>query len=767
LDLTSLDLGDTPALHAKWVQIYDRISRGEMPPAKSPRPDPALQRTFLTTLGTRLAAQHAAMKGTVLRRLNRVEYQNTLNDLFGLNLDVINLLPEDSLAHGFDNQGEALGMSDVQMQRYLEAAAVVLESLTTHDEKPATEKKRFTYDAPAYTRNFGDGKIGGNWLKRPDGAVVIFGENYPGTALREFKAASDGLYRIQFTAYGYQSDGPVVFALDTGTGVAGGDRANNIITQGFYEVPEDEPTVVEVAHNFRKGESLRIRPQRLGPKPGAKPLHNLPGGPAAYQGSGLAIQSIEIEGPMLDTWPPRGHQLLFGNLPIQTLTGAAAKNKPRRPGRYGPVREVISDAPAQDARRLLPRFASALFRRPVDEAGIAPYLALFDAEIAEGSSFEQAMHVAATALLCSPDFLYLREPAGRLGAPALAARLSYFLTRSTPDSALQEAAASGRLLTPAGLQTVTDDLLRSPRASRFVADFTDGWLDLRNIEFTAPDKQLYPEYDAQLQDSLVRETRAFFTELIQANLPVSTIIQSDFAMLNRRLAAHYGIEGITGTALRKSPLPPGSRRGGLLTQASVLKVSANGTNTSPVMRGVWVMERILGYKPQPPPPGTPGVEPDIRGATTLRELLAKHSNMESCQGCHQHIDPPGFALENYDVIGGWREQFRSLGEGKQAEIRIGTQRVRYKIGPPVDASGDLPGGVKFADFTGFQQWLLEHDDRVTRSLAHHLLTFATGREPGFSDRPTLDHITRQLRASKGGVRDLLHLVVQSDMFLTK
>ena len=345
----------------------------------------------------------------------------------------------------------------------------------------------------------------------------------------------------------------------------------------------------------------------------------------------------------------------------------------------------------------------------------------------------------------------------------IASRLSYFLTRSAPDAELLEAP----LAQPVALHAQVERLLNSRSMDRFIADFTDGWLNLREIDFTTPDKVLYPEYDPLLLDSMLRETRGFIAELFTQNLSVRNLIDSDFAMLNGRLARHYNIDGVSGIDVRKVSLPAESQRGGLLTQGSVLKVSANGTNTSPVIRGVWVMDRLLGQPPQPPPPGIPGVEPDIRGAKTMREILEKHRQMESCNGCHRSIDPPGFALESYDVIGGYRERFRSLGEGEQVRLKVEGRNVRYRLGPPVDAAGELPTGERFQNFTEFQKLLLSAEDRIAQALAEKLLTFATGRGMGFSDRPEIARIVAASKAKGHGLRELLHLVVESRIFSSK
>jgi hypothetical protein len=366
-------------------------------------------------------------------------------------------------------------------------------------------------------------------------------------------------------------------------------------------------------------------------------------------------------------------------------------------------------------------------------------------------------------MLCSPDFLFLKEPAGKLSDLQLATRLSYFLTRSTPDEALLTAKLSQTDV----LRQQTERLLKADTLERFVTDFTDGWLNLREIEFTTPDKQLYPEYDGLLLDSMLRETRGFITHLIEENLSLANIIHSDFAMLNHRLANHYGIPGVSGVDLQKVKLPAESHRGGILIQASILKVSANGTNTSPVVRGIFVMDRILGMEPPPPPPGVPGVEPDIRGATTLREQLAKHSEMESCQGCHRVIDPPGFALENYDVIGGWRERFRSLGEGEKVDLKVEGRKVRYRLGQPVDAAGVLTDGKTFQNLADLKNVLLADQDKVARCVIEKLLTFATGRPMGFSDRSEIDRLATESKVKGHAMRDLIHAIVQSEIFQSK
>ncbi|MCA1963640.1 MAG: DUF1592 domain-containing protein, partial [Prosthecobacter sp.] len=681
------------------------------------------------------------------------EYENTVRDLLGVRVRLVDLLPEDGRAHGFDTVGEALAVSGVQMQRYMEAAETALDAALSAGERP----ERILQTATLESGDRNKENIGKHWLKRQDGAVVVFNEGgFPSTVIPNLRAKTAGRYRVRVTGGGHQVERPVLFALRTGSF---NFRNTDTRTHSFHELPAQGLATVEVELELPQGHGIWISPQGLYGPDGHSAVKD---GPDKYPGQGLALMSVELDGPLEEPWPPRGQALLLGTAKPREVM----PEKPWMRGKagYKPVFTADSADPAGDARRLLPGFVSAAFRRPATREEVDAYVRLFDAEYAEGKDFLMAMRTAAVAVLCSPEFLFLQEPAGRLNDLALASRLAFFLTRKAPDAELLAA----KVTDPAVLRAQTERLLRDEAAlARFVADFTDGWLNLREIEFTTPDKQLYPEYDEHLLDSMLRETRGFFTELIRENLGVENLIDSPFAMLNGRLAEHYGIPGVEGTALRRVELPAGSKRGGILTQAAVLKVSANGTNTSPVVRGVYVMDRLLGLEPPPPPPGVPGVEPDIRGATTLRELLDKHRSMESCNGCHRVIDPPGFALESYDVIGGWRDRFRSIDKGEQVNLRVNGRKVRYRLGPPVDAAGELPSGARFNGMEDFKKLLMEGQDRVARCLVEKLLTFGTGRPMAFSDRPELERITTASKSQGYRLRDLLHTLIGSEIFRSK
>jgi hypothetical protein len=308
-------------------------------------------------------------------------------------------------------------------------------------------------------------------------------------------------------------------------------------------------------------------------------------------------------------------------------------------------------------------------------------------------------------------------------------------------------------------------MLHDTKAKSFTENFAGQWLGLRAIDATMPERMLYPEFDDILKVSMVKETLLFFEEVLKNDLSLTNFVASDFSMLNGPLAILYGIPGVDGLDFRKVQLPPESHRGGVLTMASVLKVTANGTTTSPILRGAWVLDRILGTPPPKPTVDIEAVEPDIRGATTIRNQLARHRQNAECGSCHAKIDPPGFALESFDVIGGWREHYRKINEGEP--ININGKRVRYLNGPPVDAADVLPDGRKFQNIDEYKQLLLQDKDQLARALTEKLLAYATGAAPTTSDRPEIEKIVRSSGSKNFGFRSLVHEIVQSAIFQNK
>jgi hypothetical protein len=315
---------------------------------------------------------------------------------------------------------------------------------------------------------------------------------------------------------------------------------------------------------------------------------------------------------------------------------------------------------------------------------------------------------------------------------------------------------------PEVLRGEVERMLKDPKAAEFTENFAGQWLGLREIDSTLPDRQLYPEYDDLLRQAMIPEVNRFFEDVLRNDLSVTHFVLSDFGIINQRLAKHYGIPGVEGLEFRRVAFPPDSHRGGLLTMAAVLKVTANGTTTSPITRGAWVLDRILGTPPPRPPANISAVEPDIRGATTIRDQLAKHRKEPTCASCHLLMDPPGFALENFDVVGGWRERYRSIGDGEP--VTVDGRRMRYKHGPAVESADRLFDGRAFGNIDEFKALLASDPDQLSRALASKLVAYATGTPTTLADRQGIESIVESVRDKNYGFRSLVHEVVQSELF---
>jgi mono/diheme cytochrome c family protein len=745
LDTLAADFRDTANLE-RWQTVLARVRAGEMPPKGKPRPDTKELRALSDWVTANVHAAAAARRAegrTVLRRLNRVEYENTIRDLLGIDIDLKETLPLDTVANGFDNIGEALHVSSFLMDRYLEAADRALDVAIANGPQPKTINKRYFLKDERHVKVTTESVF----LKRGDELVLFSSSLWHNIILSQFYPPDRGRYRFRISAQAVQSGGkPVSFRVMAGPMLMG--TKNHLI--GYFDVPADKPAVVEFIDPLEARSHIAILPYGLA---AAQVVHKI--GADKYEGPGLAVQWVEVEGPLHETWPPASHRRIFGDLP---QAPSAMRDKPGRV-------EVVSKDPEADATRILRGFARRAFRRAVTDDDIKPFAGLVKARLAQKYSFEQAVRVGLKAVLVSPDFLFLRESAGKLDDFALASRLSYFLWSSMPDEELLTLAEQGKLSRPETLRAQVERLLKHPKAGAFTENFVGQWLSLRDIDFTTPDARLYPEFDDALKMSMVKETHLFFDELLKNDLSVTNFVHGDFTLLNERLAKHYGIGGVEGWTFRKVALTPDSHRGGVLTMASVLKVTANGTNTSPVVRGAWVLDRILGQPPARPPEGVPAVEPDIRGATTIREQLAKHRAVESCATCHAKIDPPGFALESYDVIGGWRTYYRSLGRGQA--VTIDGRRMPYFKGPKVDPADVLADGRKFADIDELKQLLLREKDQLARAVAERLLTYATGAPTAAEDRAEIDTIIGRARARDYALRSLVHEVVQSKAFQSR
>ncbi len=813
LDLTALrsDLTDRKTFEA-WVKVFDRTASGEMPPKKKARPDAAQQSAYLAELSALLLGQDAgriaAQGRTVERRMNRFEYENAVRDLLQAPwLDLKEILPEDTEAFRFNKTGQALDVSHVQLQRYLTAAEEGLKSaFISSVEKPDAAPKRYyarqqgsytgkmkfsefnmsperaTFPTlgfagqPAVRRGEAPMTVGkaDPKLRDEEGVGVVHGAYEPVEPnFAGFRAPSAGRYKLKLCGHTVwvgpgktKTKSEVRWYIPDLDDISKGRRPEPVTVYALTPPRvlrrignvdfNPDVTVNELDVVLKAGETIQIDTVRFyRSRPGASRAQNPLATPEGQPG--LVMRWIEVEGPLAPQWPAAPYAVLFDDLKPKRAVGS--------PLRYD---VETQDAP-KDAERLLRRFVKQAYRTPVSPQEEVRFLPVILGAMKSGSTFAEAMLAGYTAVLCSPTYLYLQEKPGRLDDHALAARLAYFLWNSPPDAELRALAAAGKLHEPKTLRAQTERLLADPRSTRFVDTFTDYWLDLRKAGANDPDNLLYPDYylDDHLVESARDESHATFAELVRGNYPARTIVDADFVFVNERLANLYQLPPVAGAKLQKVALPKDSVRGGFMTQAAVLKVTANGTTTSPVTRGAWIMERVLGRKPPPPPASVPAVEPDTRGAVTIRQQLEKHRKLESCSTCHTKIDPPGFALENFDVMGGFRDRYRAL-DGKTPEVGIGKNGQKYAFhnALAVEAYGELDG-KKFKDIREFKKIVAADERQLARNLIGQLAVYATGAPVGFADRPKVEAALDQAKEGHYGVRDLIHGLVSSDLFLNK
>lgn len=735
LDALSFDLEKADNF-ATWQRVLERVESGEMPPAKKTRPTNEEQNTFLTDLHGTLSQTDLAdilANGRVRsRRLTRVEYEYSLHDLLGIDLPLSELLPEDPESYGFETVASGQQLSYHQLSRYLDVADLAL-----HDAFHRVEAGEETFSR----------------FLTPQQLIKSSGGNYRGPDLRDGKSISwpitlqffgrmrptsvpeSGWYRVtlkQVESVHRGLGGSVWGTLRSG---ACDSNAPLLSMIGLVEAT-DKPSDMVYEAWIEKGHQLELRPndaELKHPGTGAK------GGNVSFKGrdlekegySGIAHQGIEMQ----RIYPNANRETVQKNLYAE-----------KSPEAWEADRQAAVD-------QLVARFARRAFRRPQTSEQVAPYQKIATATLEEGGSLADALKAGYRAILCSPRFLTFVEAPGPLDDYAIASRLSYALWVSLPDRKLIEAAAEGKLQNPSTLATEVKRLLASPKSKRFLESFSDQWLKLKLIDFTAPDPRQFKSFDLILQESFLAETRAYLSDLIQNDRGITHLIDSDFAYLNERLARHYQLKIPIpiGLGLQKTPLPTeGKIRGGLLTQGAILKVTADGTHTSPVVRGVFVNERILGVSIPPPPPGTPAIEPDIRGAISLRDQLEKHRHSESCASCHRTIDPPGFALENFDPIGGWRTKYGTSGKAAK-----------------VDPTGITPDGVAFGNITGWKELYRGREEQLSAAFVRQFLTYATGARPRFSDGETIAEVVKSAAQEGYGMQSLMRAALTSPIFLTK
>lgn len=742
-----------------WYRLLGQIESGKMPPKEEEQPKPE-ERHALTgwvrgEFTQMMLAKQREEGRSKLRRLTRTEYANTVQDLFGMRPVVDTYLPADSLVDGYDKVSSALPLSAEGALGYIKLADEELKWAMRPLKADAETEAARTIRAEAVE----SGESPGQNTVLPNGFIVSYNTDNNSGRVEYPGAKTAGPHKVRMSVFGYQTNKPLPFGLYVGKTWT---FPQEIDLVEIFEAPPGKPTVIETELYLREGANMRVIPLGLGvPVPKNSLAKN-------WSGPGLALQWVETESA--PTPPPAARFLTadFSAALATDLRGHKENTLNKRELQIGQEmlsREVVREFMEKSFRRI----GTRLFRRDLTEAEVEGYTNAMMKQIDDGKTpVEKAFLSQIHDMMTAPDFLCVLEKPGPLNDFALASRLSYFLWNSTPDEKLMAVARDGRLHEAKVLWEQTERLLNDPRSGRFVIDFTDQWLNLRAIADTSPDSQLYPTYEELLRFSSVRETRGYFRTLVAENLSVRRLVSSPWAWLNQPLAAHYGVPGVTGLQMRRVDLPDGSPYGGVWTQSSIMKVTANGTNTSPVKRGVWVSERLLGIHIPPPPPNVNPVQPDIRGAKTLRQQLAMHSADASCAACHTRFDPYGFALESFDVTGGFRTKFRELNP-EVAKLRPDQRQGRapWRDGLKVDCAGQTPDGMAFRNVGDLRKLLASNPRQLALGLTRHLITYATGTPPTGVDEPAIEAIVQKTAADDYPVRSLIHALVQSEVFRNK
>lgn len=741
LDNLSINLIEDRAVTESWHEVLNVLQAGEMPPKDEPQLSGIELSTVTDWVSNSIKAALAARQKTdgrvVLRRLNRIEYQHTMQDLLGLEMDYARDLPPDAMsADGFRNNGNSLQMSSLQLEYYLSTARRAMDRVIVQGEQPPAINHTFT--ATSIDNWLGEAERS-NHLGRRQEFLVKMVDNYPNDG--------DFLVRVQLTAdlkpatgypllevsVGYQVDTEILMREFDLVEVTSPESQ----TFEFRERLENFPLPVRGQGKF-PGLVVRVRNVYDDKSPLPTPQKDA-GGKTTYPGEAhvpiLMIQSVEFHGNTYAQWPPDSH------------------------------RRILFDAPGVDREdtayvaQVLQRFMTRAFRRNVTDAEVARFMAFYQEIRPEFPSFEEAVRETLAMVLIQPDFLYLLEPAGdekrSIDEFELASRLSYFLWSTLPDERMMELATAGTLR--ANLTGEVERMLADRRAERFVQQFTDQWLKLDQVDNVAVNKDRYPGFDDRLKQDMCAETHAMFAELLRENLSSTLLLSSDFTMLNEPLAKHYGIPGVFGRSFRRVPLSPELHRGGLLSHASILLSNSTGADSHPVRRAVWIRDRLLNDPPAPPPPNVPSLaeaNPDFH-KLSVREQLEIHRTVESCNQCHRTLDPWGIALENFDAVGKWRTDVSgSAADGTTTQ--------------PVNATVVLPESREVSGVDGMREYLVNERRReFARSLVSRLLTYALGRSLELTDQAAVDQVLDQFAQDDYRLKGLVHKVVASEPFQTK
>jgi hypothetical protein len=778
---------DDVSVRGKWSEVVNVLNSHEMPPEDSRQPSADEVASIVDWITEQLvdAERKTRSNQVVMRRLNRNEYKNTIRDLTGVDFDVSGF-PLDPAAGGFDNVGSALTFSPMQMELYLDAAQKILNEALLTGEKPSVIKWRFEIDAgdsDSYRVKTGKHNPivnGGNNPVVNGFKKVQFDRWDKKLNVRDFAVDDSGKYIVRFRAatripnrkevvdasekklqdrlekqmkenpkgkpwHDHQYEADLAHFQTDRMYDYGPVRAKVVLelggqpkTVGEMDIPAtiDEPGIFEVVVDMST-QKAGITIEYAYSVPSVVENFWLQRS-EAFARPELYVDWIELEGPIHPQWPSASRTTL---LPDPLTVETEDKN----------------------IESLIGRFARRAFRRPITRADVAPYIAIYKASRESGLPPEESFKNALSAILVSPHFLFLVEnqvanqnDATRISDHELASRLSYFLWSSMPDAELMEAANKRLLRDPQVLRQQAERMIKQKdRTESLVENVADQWLGLREIGANPPAIDLYPHYDRHLETSMLEESRGFFRTVLYDDRNVLDFVDSDYVYINERLARFYGIEGVRGDEHRVVPVMPSHHRGGVMTQASMLTITSNGTRTSPVKRGTWVLKNVLGTDPGLPVANAGDIAPSVPGIdkATVRQRLEIHRELPQCARCHNKIDPLGLALENYNASGEYRIQ-----EGFGYKGRID------KNDPKIDASSKLPNGTKIDGPEELKRELRKDESRFLSCLTEKVLVYALGRELTVADRPTVKKIVEKVKANRYELDELIFAVIESEPF---
>ena len=750
----------------QWQEIHDQIKSSDMPPEDEKQPSDLFKKEIMEMISAKITLNKSKFQAAVetrLRRLNKFEYRNTILDLLKIKdpgYDPGRSLPADNTVDNFNNNGEALTLSGFHLKEYISAAREAIDRAVVMGKKP----KPVTYLArPAF---IGDknvlkaGKqLGGNrhldlLEKRSYAFSPDFQKGVPVSGYYKVYArlaAKNRLHKlprgiITKDIYAKEKIKASLILTDPSTGNSAYLTVSDKLIKVF-ELDDDKTVTISTEVWLEKGQTVKVGFHNAPPEfkkvryrllKKVKGIYKKPKNAGAFQsylksqeywqdnGPLLRVYEIGVQGPYIEQWPPESHKIIMGN-------------------------KSINDC---DALAVIDSFATKAFRRPIKDEDTLHIKNTMKAMFAKGYTKEEVLKTGLTIVLSSPQFLYLYENEGLLDSFALANRLSYFLWASPPDKELYELAASGSLNKPAILRQQIQRMIVSDKINKFINNFANSWLELHKFGSMPPNKatnKLY--YQENLEYFGRQETVYFIRHLLRNNLDIENFLDSEFTFLNKGLAKFYGYKGLANfrsDQLKKSPVL-NKKRGGLLGQMSILTASANGVDTSPIVRGIWVLHNILDIYPKTPPQDVAALEPDVRNAVTIRQTLEKHRDSPDCRSCHKKIDPPGFALENYDHVGRWREGY-ALGEDPKKK-----KRSRVKI----DSTGEIMG-QSFKDIVGFKKILSENKGVFAACLTKKLLSYSTGRTIREYEKESISKIVDKLSIKGYGFADLVTEVALSD-----